>query len=308
VHTKAPDGTWQLHATAGVSVSERATAELSEVDETEFAPIPSAEVYGQLATLGLSYGPAFSGMRNARASTRAGDHRLRAIAEVFLPETAARHPRLRLHPALIESCLQVFAAALFDPDATDVRMPVEYGTVTVHGEPSQGELVHVSAVEDVERGGWVGELHLVDKTGQVLLEIADVFVREAGHDEIAAPLTGKLLEAAWRPMPIASHGKPEGSILVLSDQPSPLARALRARQAGYDAEINAETVLFVLPRHGSLADAERAVLAIADVIRRLVDSRPPRLLLVTTGAFSVDPGEISEPAFAALRGLVRVLA
>ncbi|KAA9165879.1 acyltransferase domain-containing protein [Amycolatopsis acidicola] len=310
VHTKAPDGTWQLHATAEAEAAHPVGAEdcVSEVDEDEFAPVSTTDVHSQLASLGLSYGPAFSGMRNARASTRAGDHRLRAVAEVSLPEAAPKLSRLRLHPAFVESCLQVFAAALFDPDATEVRIPVEYGTVRCGGDPARGVLVHVSAIEHPDRAGWIGELHLVDEQGLVLLEINDVFVRAAGHDEIAAPLTGKLLEAAWRPTPLRAGGKPTGPLLVLSEQTTPLAAALGAMQGGYDAEIGAETVLFVLPRRGSLADAERAVLAVANAVRRMVEARPPRLLLVTTGAFSVSPGEVAEPAFASLRGLVRVLA
>ncbi|HVV12814.1 polyketide synthase [Amycolatopsis sp.] len=310
VHTKAPDGAWQLHATAEAERADPVSTEacVSEVDENEFAPISTADVHRQLAALGLSYGPAFSGMRNARASTRAGDHRLRAVAEVSLPDAAPKLARVRLHPALVESCLQVFAAALFDPDATEVRIPVEYGTVRCDGDPARGVLVHVSATENADRGGWIGELHLVDGDGKVLLEINDVFVRAAGHDEIAAPLTGKLLEAAWHPAPAPAKGEPTGTTLVLSEQPSPLAAALGAMQGGYDAEIGAETVLFVLPRRGSLADAERAVLAVANAARRMIEAPPSRLLLVTTGAFSVSPGEVAEPVFASLRGLVRVLA
>ncbi|WP_246257916.1 type I polyketide synthase [Amycolatopsis anabasis] len=334
VHTKASDGTWQLHATAEVSVAERTDAGfcLSEVDDSEFAAVPTAEVYQRLAALGLSYGPAFTGMSEARASTRAGDGRLRAVARVALPEAAGRADQLRLHPALVESCLQVFAAALFDPDADSgtAHMPVEYGAVRVYGDPAQGELVYVSVTEPNERGaGLQGELHLVDGDGRILLEITDVFVRELAHDEIAAPLTEKLLTTSWRPAGIPAHGRPDGPVLVLDRGETAVGAELTelgvdTRRADYrdpDAVAAAlaepaGSVVFLLPGQGAdvaaLAEAERAMLAVCAVVRRTVEadsSRPARLWLVTTGSAAVTPADsLDAPAFAALRGLVRVLA
>ena len=259
VHSKAPDGTWRLHAAAEVSVAGqvRTEAYLSAADETGFVPVTGA----------------FPGLRHIRASET------QIVAEV-LPSDEAHHPRLSLPPALVGSCLRVFAAV--------GQRPVELGAVRVYGDPARGHLVHVST-----RDGRA-ELHLVDTEGQVLLEVTDIVLRPES-------LSRRLLEAAWRQAPAAAHGNPGTVAVIGSDQ---LAEALDAR-AGLDAD----GVLFTLPRGGSLADAERAVLAIADTVRALADRpRAPRLLLVTTGAFSVTPGEIAEPAFAALRGLVRVLA
>ncbi|MEU1409286.1 type I polyketide synthase [Streptomyces sp. NPDC005728] len=329
VHTRATDGTWLLHASAEASIvgpespesPESAESYAPTTDGSEFLPVSTTELHRQLRLLGLSYGQAFTGLRNPLVSRHAGDRQRRATAGLAVPEGAAGQAGPRLHPVLVESCLQLFAAALHDPDARALRMPVEYGTVRRHGDLTRGERVHARLARDDSHGGcWLGELHLVDGQGHVLLDIKDVVVRTVEYAEIAAPLTGRLLHAMWQPTSLAAQrtaAEPvlpaqrtaEEQILVVSEQPTSLATALGARQGGYGTTPDAGAVLFVLPPQGALADAERAVLAVADAVRELADaSRPPRLLLVTTGAFAVVPDEPGNPAFASLRGLVRVLA
>lgn len=309
LHSKAADGAWLLHASAEAADAgpERPETRLPTAGTGAFLPVSTADVHSKLRLLGLRYGQAFKGMRNPRVSRQTGQ--LSATAELVMPENAPRPSG----PALVESCLQVLAAALFDPDGTDLRMPVAYGTVRHLDDLSRGEVVHARLIQDDRHGngGWLGELLLVDAQGQVVLDIKDIAVRTVRHAEIAAPLTQRLLQSVWRPTPFAAHeGTAQEPILVLSERPTPLAVALGARQGGYGtAPDDAGAVLFALPAHGDLADAERAVLAVADSTRKLAESsRPPRLLLVTTGAFAVGPDEPGNPAFASLRGLVRVLA
>ncbi|TVT53504.1 acyltransferase domain-containing protein, partial [Amycolatopsis rhizosphaerae] len=309
VHGKDEGGAWHRTATVEFSLTEpTATGTFSSTVDERGTTAVSA-LHRRFAGFGVVYGPAFTGLREPRTAVQPG----RVVATVALPGAAPGDPRFFLHPSVVESCLQAFAAALPEPEPGRLHLPVRFGTVRGTGRVSGGETVHVSVAEDA-RGGWTGELHVVDATGRVLLEIGEVSLREAARAEIAAPLAERLLEAVWHPAPLdspRSAGESGGDVVVLGEQPSPLATALRARQAGFGAGFDpqAEAVLVVVPPRGSLADAERAVLAVADATRRLADlARPPRLLLVTTGAFSVEPGEVAEPAFASLRGLVRVLA
>ncbi|MFA7759104.1 beta-ketoacyl synthase N-terminal-like domain-containing protein [Streptomyces sp. NRRL B-2790] len=301
MHTRATDGTWRLHASAEAAVAGPERPEpLPPVDEREFVPVPTTGVRRQLRLLGLSHGPAFPGLRRPRVSSDG----LRAVAELAPPQEGPWHPA-----ALVESCLQILAAALYDPDATALRMPVEYGTVRCHGDLTRGARVHARIAEDDSSGGRLADLLLADEQGRVLLDITGVVVRAVPHSEIAAPLTGRLLQAVWRPTPLPSDGTAQESILVVSERQTPLAAALGARQGIHGTGPDADAVLFVLPAQGGLADAERAVIAVADTVRALAESsRPPRLLLVTTGAFAVGQDEPGNPACASLRGLVRVLA
>lgn len=340
VHTRQDDGGWLLHATATVSVLRgNFTNEfLSEVDVSEFHEVSIDELYRELAGLGLNYGPAFTGMSSVRAGNGTRDTRLRAVAEVALPETASPHPLLRLHPALVDSCLQAFAGALSGTRTDEsVYVPMEFGTVRSYGDLARGRLVHVSVTApDAESAGLLGELHLVDAEGRVLMEIGDVFIRKVSRTDLAAPLKDSLLTTTWEPTDLGhGGGDPQRPVLVLCAGEHPLAGPLDEqsesdtgtrgtltvdyRDPGHIRTALAETepgsVVFLLPPDcgtdgvGALAVAERAVLAIGDVVRELAEtsSGPARLHLVTTGATAVD-GCGGIPALAALRGLVRVLA
>ncbi|WP_216216044.1 type I polyketide synthase [Amycolatopsis aidingensis] len=322
VHTKGPDGDWRLHATAEVSLVERITVNgyISDVDDHEFSSFPVAELYRRMGTIGLRYGPALTGLRAVRVSRKAADGRVRAVAEVELPESASRHPALRLHPALLDACLQAFAGALVDPrtDSVDaVYLPMEFGNVRAFGDPRKGVLVHVSVTAPTEgAAGLLGELHLVDAEGRVLLEADEVFLRRIGRTELSAPLTERLLETTWRPSALSGvDTKPEKVVLRAGSGTEPLAEAVTA---GAPFEVatagKADSVVFLLPRAAAdgftaLAEAEHAVLEIAETVRTLAEggARPARLWLVSTGAAAVTAGEAGQPALAALRGLVRVL-
>jgi phthiocerol/phenolphthiocerol synthesis type-I polyketide synthase D len=302
VHTKADDG-WTLHATAQVAVSPGPAPHtyLSEVDQSGFSAVPLSEVYSRLSTAGVEYGPALRGL----SAPQAGG--VRAMARIALPEPARRSARLGLHPALVESCLQLFSVALFRLGREDA-LPRAFDAVRVYGDLSAGEVAHVSVLEGPE--GLVGELHLADSCGRVLLELTGVALREVDPEELAPPLIERLLRPVWRACP-APEGTVDGRVLVLGHGVEPMAAALSAH--GVDAVTEAgpevRSVAFLLPAEGrglaAIAEAERAVLALGALTRELID-RPggaARLLLVTTGATTG-----TAPAFAALRGIVRVLA
>ncbi|SFO88816.1 phthiocerol/phenolphthiocerol synthesis type-I polyketide synthase D [Amycolatopsis arida] len=325
VRTKQPDGSWLTHASAEVAVVPGTSADefLSEVDTSELREVAVRPLYDRLARLGVRYGPAFAGMTTVRAGRHDQGGRLCAVAEVALPEAAPRHPLLRLHPALLDACLQAFAGALLGPDPAEgldgAYVPMEFGGVRVYGDPALGRLVHVSVTAPTDgAAGLLGELHLVDDRGRVLLEVTDVFVRSVTGSELA-PLTERLLEPRWQPVPAPEGRRPAGPVLVVSDGPTPLAGALVAagvdvRGGDVDTVDGLSAVVVPLPDvpegEAALDAAERAVLTVGDAVRALVErgaGRPPRLVLATAGAAAV-AGEPGRPALAALRGLVRVLA
>ncbi|WP_116047453.1 type I polyketide synthase [Amycolatopsis palatopharyngis] len=330
VHTRRTGAGWVLHASATVAVVAGSTADeyLSEVDDSEFADVSMAQLHRELNELGVDYGPAFSGMNRVRASGT------RAVAEIALPEAALRHPLMRLHPALVDSCLQTFAGALNGQGTSEAAfVPMEFGSVRTYGEVGLGSLVHVSVTApDEDSSGLLGELHLVDDAGRVLLEIDDVFIRRVPRTALAAPLEDTLLTTAWEPAQMSDGpARPAGPVLALSAGTHPLAAPLTERSAPNTvvhwadyrepgqvrmalSETDPAAVVFLLPVEAAagaeaLAVAEQAVLAISSVVRDLVEgsSARARLYLVTTGARAIGGGG-GEPALGALRGLVRVLA
>jgi phthiocerol/phenolphthiocerol synthesis type-I polyketide synthase D len=312
VHAKDSEG-WRLHASAEVSLSTASISDtyLSEVDTSGFSSVPLDDVYGWLNASGLGYGPALRGMNAPRASADG----VRATAQVSLPETVPRAAQVVLHPSLVESCLQLFAVALFRPGRNNapVHLPREFGTIRVYGDLAAAELAHVSVAE--QTGRLIGELHVTDGRGRVLLEATDVVLREFSPEELAPPLTDRLQQPVWRPVPAPATQPAEGRVLLLGHESASMASALTAR--GIDALTDRaalgdpalRSVVLLLPEEGrgleALAEAERAVLTISEITRELIErpSGAARLLLVTTGATTG-----VSPAFAALRGLVRVLA
>ncbi|WP_218160453.1 type I polyketide synthase [Amycolatopsis marina] len=331
VHTRPDGGTWELHASATVSVVPGTTSDeyLSEVDDSEFKGVSTTELYRELHELGVDYGPAFTGMSRVRASGT------RAIAEISLPEAALRHPLMSLHPALVDACLQTFAGALGGRDTSEAALvPMEFGSIRTYGEVSRGSLVHVSVTtSDDDSSGLLGELHLVDNEGRVLLEIDDIFIRRVPRTELAAPLADSLVTTTWEPAGLDSGDAavPAGPVLALSAGAHPLTAPLtdlasagsalhwadyrepEQVRAALTATAPAE-VVFLLPTKtaggpAALAVAEQAVLAISATVRELVEGAAgrARLHLVTTGARAVGD-DAGDPALAALRGLVRVLA
>ncbi|QWF78052.1 type I polyketide synthase [Amycolatopsis sp. CA-230715] len=319
VHGRADGAPWRLLATAELSVlAETALAPpVSEVDDRDLVRRTGADP----APRTPAYGPSFATIGAIRVATGRG---LRAVAEVDVPEGLGAE--LRLHPALVDPCLRLFTLALNDNDS--VLVPVSLGTVRVYGDPARASSARI-AVTTTADGGHVGDLHLVDPDGVVVLEIGEIALRRANPDELLAPVSERLVEPRWRLDPLPARSRPRGRVVLLSagghELTDPLAdtgaevtsidyrdeQAIREVIAA-DGDLN---LLFLQPTDSTgldaLAAAERAVLAVSDTVRLLAERTArghARIFVVTTGAAAVRDGEPVEPAFAAQRGLVRMFA
>ncbi|MEO6086978.1 MAG: beta-ketoacyl synthase N-terminal-like domain-containing protein [Umezawaea sp.] len=312
VHTKTPRGDWTLHC--DVTVTQASAEPPTHQAGQEYGDrLTSAELYERLRTLGIDYGPAFSGV----VEVHAGDGI--AVATVGVPEAAPRGGYL-VHPALLDSCLQAFVTALSTSDDPDVLyIPMEFGVVRLLGDPRRGVRAHVRV------DGLVGELRLVDEDERVLVEILDVFVRQVKRAELAAPLREELLEREWRQVDLPA-GREPGQVLLVADGANPLVGPVLGAfaAAGVSTRVVSEVDPTALAGHqpsvvallvdrdesDGLESGERALFAGVEWVRALagLPGTPPRLWLVTADAATVLPGETGQPGPAALRGLVRVLS
>ncbi|WP_158890537.1 type I polyketide synthase [Amycolatopsis anabasis] len=320
VHTKGADGTWTLHCTVAVAEAEEAESSWRPGDGDPGRSLPPSRLYERLRSLGVGYGPAFTGLTEIRATDAA------AVAAVSVPEEAPRGGYL-LHPVLLDCCLQSFAATLSDDSGDGAfYMPVEFGSVRLFGDPGEGVTGHVSLRQnDSDRGGLFGELRLTDPDGRVLLEITEIFVRRMVRGELATPLRERLLERVWRqedPPPAQEAAE----TLVIAPAGHPLADRIAAGLGarvlpGADLDVIRATLISDRPsavaflvaeadEPSGLAAGQRALLDTVDLVRALVDlpGVPPRLWLVTSSAATVLPGDPGRPGQAALRGLIRVLS
>src|SRR5262249_23898212 len=90
--------------------------------------VSSAKYYAALDRLRLSYGPAFRGSRGLWQGRR------QALGEIVLPVEAARGKH-RLHPALLDACLQLYPAAIGEvPGRRRGAMFLPTGVASFHVE------------------------------------------------------------------------------------------------------------------------------------------------------------------------------
>ncbi|AXB48347.1 hypothetical protein A4R43_07910 [Amycolatopsis albispora] len=233
--------------------------------------------YEQLAEQGYGYGPAFRGLR---AVWRRGDE---LFAEVALPpEQAAATSQFGLHPALLDAALHANRLAA---DAR-ARVPFCWEGVTLHATGATEVRVQLTTGAD----GAVS-LQLTDQAGEPVASVDSLVSlpvteqRPAGQgalyrvDWTARTLTGARQE--WTDHGEVPAGGPAPEVVVFRAETPPGAWPSAARAV-------TGSVLRVLQEW--LADT------------RFSESR---LVVLTRGAVSAQPGEAADPATAPVWGLVR---
>ncbi|GAB7188324.1 SDR family NAD(P)-dependent oxidoreductase [Kitasatospora sp. Ki12] len=268
-------------------------------------PVDPEALYGRLADRGLRYGPAFRGVR------RAWRDGARMSAEVALDAGVPTGDFL-LHPALLDSALHAAVVPFLDGDDESAQLPFAWRGVRVHGPAGRAVRVRITPGDDRTIG-----LELTDGEGRPVATVDSLVVRSVSPEQLGAR-GGRLLRTVWRPVPPATgRPAPQGWALLGADHlgltGSPAAdRALAAVHPTLRSLVVAlrerrvpETVLVCVDGSAPLANAlQRALSLLQEWLfdERLADCR---LVFVTRGGVAVRPGEVPEPAAAAVWGLVR---
>ncbi len=206
---------------------ERARARCQEV-------VDAATFYDQARTRGLDYGPRFQGVR--RVFRRDGE----ALAEITLPEGVRAQGGLhRVHPSLLDACLQVTFAAL-RPTATTF-VPIRFGSVRLFGDVAEGVLARAvlesddPATASEEASEVRARIELVAADGRILLEVDDLVMRRAQASAPAASIEESLYVVAWRESDERAPSEPtvSGTYVVVAETPEQAAPvAARLNSAG----------------------------------------------------------------------------
>ncbi|WP_190140517.1 type I polyketide synthase, partial [Streptomyces longispororuber] len=329
------DTPWTRHATGTLhpepdTVNTVGTAETAETAGAPLAvwPPEGAEAvdldgfYDRLADGGLSYGPAFQGLRAAWRDP-AGDA---VYAEVELDESAHRDARaFGVHPALLDAALHTVALAPF-AEADGVRLPFAWSGVSL---AAQGATVLRVRARPAATGGVA--LLLADDTGAPVARADSLELRPVAPDQLRAAAGGghrdALFAVEWTPLP-AGTADPAGTTWATVG-PDPLGVGARlaasgatvaayadtdALTAALDAGAAAPDTVLVTFAPGPDADAllpEAARTALHQALAllqtwqadpRLAAARP---VLVTRGAVATDGGDVPDLTHAALWGLAR---
>jgi len=294
--------------------------------------------YAQAAALGLAYGPSFR--RLTRLWSGAGVAR----GLITAPDGAAAG--MPLHPAVLDGCFQVIAAALPDGVAAsgDPFVPLGWDALTLwraapprlqcevrlHAAPAATGTVTETVLADM----W-----LRDEAGAVFGRVRGLMLKRATRRTLlgdAANAGGPVYEVVWRDTSLAQPdaAPSPGSWLLLGDptRRAALGSALAGRGAAVvavsDAALPAslapvldhatasaplDGVVWLSSASGRVPDTASAETCLAPVLalsQALIERGiiPGRgMAIVTQGAIAADPGEDADILQAALWGFGRVL-
>ncbi|MFF4401466.1 SDR family NAD(P)-dependent oxidoreductase [Streptomyces sp. NPDC001480] len=285
---------WTLHATASAAGA-APVAGRPPVWPRAAEPAWGPDTYERLTGLGLGYGPAFQGVREA-VVTGAGELLARLSLPSVAHDLADPYP---VHPALLDAALHV-AAALEGGAASDGRvlLPVAVGRAALsHGGADD-------LTVSLRRTGAAGtdptlDVTLWDADGFPVGRLEGVRLRAASPADLAGGSgNGRhLYEVAWTAAPEPPVQAPTGDWTVVGDPSDPdVAAALRGLEAAgiQCRDTGGEVLLRFWPQPAE--DAEPAATAretpeaaLAELQTLAAQAEPPaRTIWVTRGAVAAD--------------------
>ncbi|HEX8742924.1 MAG TPA: SDR family NAD(P)-dependent oxidoreductase, partial [Thermoleophilaceae bacterium] len=287
----AAGGEWRRHAAGALVPAAEPAAEPLDGDW----PPPGAEeldpdeLYADLLTRGLAYGPAFQGLRRGWL-TPDGD----VLAEVELaPAEAAAAERYLIHPALLDACLQ--AAFWARPDGPAALMPFALSGLAVHRPAAAALRVRVRPLAEDDSYSLDG----FTPDGEPAFTLQSVTLRPLADAEIA-PTRGagaELMRVEWRARAETPAGEPAVAAIGPGDDPAAAGDGAEALLWRVEEPERAEPAA----THALLEDG----LALLKRVLAEDEAAGARLVVATRGAHAVRSGEEPSIAQAALAGLMR---
>ncbi|MET0424000.1 MAG: SDR family NAD(P)-dependent oxidoreductase, partial [Actinoplanes sp.] len=188
-------------------------------------------------------------------------------AEVRLPD--GTHPEAYgLHPALLDAALHTVTFSTAGADRA--TLPFAWSGVTLGASGAANLRVRLTPI----RPGTVA-LHVADTTGRPVLTVDSLALRTISPEQLdAAGQQQSLFRVTWTPVPTPDAGS-ASEVVVLRSEPG---------------DVHAATQQALGAIQGWLADPEPAA---------------TRLLVLTHGAVGLTDADVTDPAGAAVRGLVR---
>ncbi|WP_259391638.1 type I polyketide synthase [Paenibacillus sp. 1011MAR3C5] len=188
------DTDWTLHAEGCVRPhhGQASRTELGELQARCGTEIARDVCYNHFMTMGLQYGPAFQGIRQLWQG------RNEALARVDVPvNLASELSAYRIHPAVLDVCFQVMAAALpIDPNASSVYMPVGVNQGHVYRELSDAMWIHAT-ISEQDASGLLGDIRLMDTEGNLILDIQGCRAVSLRDESAALNKPQQLYEMNW---------------------------------------------------------------------------------------------------------------
>ncbi len=214
-------GEWTLHVTGQMPAPQKERPAAVDLESSKARcqqEISGELVYEAFRRCGLRFGPAFRGIQ--RVWRRDGE----AWGEIFLPEEQEEGGH-HIHPAVLDSCLQVLSQALpFKRGTQDaLYLPVRMGSVNVYGKIGTSVWSRAVLVEETP-DAIRGNIDIFDQDGGHLLQILDFECRAASRNPALDRLEDDYYEREWQELEPREHdgllrnpGKP-GTWMIFADR------------------------------------------------------------------------------------------
>ena len=273
---------WTGHVTAvlrsGV-IPLAAISPLSELRSSCTESLSTGDFYAGFERRGLAFGDAFRSIRQLWGGVS------EAVGEVELaPELLAEAAGYRLHPVLLDGCLQVLAAALRAEGEEALYLPIGIGRYTLYRSAGNRCWSHVRILPGSGESRQA-DVRVFDADGTPIAELRDVQLKRVARDALARLdqrwLDGCCYETRWQAAEVtastAATAADAVSLALLERAGSSALTALH-RSAGIEAYDG------LLPRLESLC---------ADYVVRALDRlgwHPAAGQTTTTAALADDLG------------------
>jgi short-subunit dehydrogenase/acyl carrier protein len=311
-------GDWTRHASGAVAPgTEAEPSESVRRLAAESWPPANAEqldvdgLYDRLMQLGLTYGPAFRGIR---AAWRRGGE---LFADVALDgEHAEEAGRYDVHPALFDAALQAGVDLMGDGGDGAAMMLFRWEGVRCLARHARSMRVRLSLPGDE---AWNVDVAAVDERGAAILSVGRVVARPVEAEQLASARRRRAdarYVLRWDEVAVPSSRDDGPHAVLLGDLG---AGDLGERYADLGALVDAveggadppDVVLAAVPATdgGDMAEAARAgarrTLELLQAWLAQERLAKARLVLVTRAGVAVHDGQAPDPAVAAQWGVVR---
>ena len=306
------DDAWQRYASGRVALARAprtARVDLDDAWHRRPSHMTAEALYRTLAERDLAYGPLFQAVREIKYG--ADD----VVASIALPEGVAEAGEL--HPVLLDGAFQALAAVASSTVARGPWVPVSVDEIRLHGA-SGPEAWAIARVTDRTPSSFTASLCLFDATGTVTAEVDGLRCQRLPTAADADPLARIAFEDRWErsPTPPVRRIAVQGWLLVDGQD---IAGQLAAELGTYGQQCRIRAGGGLEPERGfridhvvwmsPSIDGADAGIAISSRLLHVVQALakwpvPPRLVIVTRGAFGATPRADQ----ASVWGLGRVVA
>ncbi len=226
--SQAPDAEkWTLHVTGTIGADVATATDDTALDELRARctePIASADHYARLASRGLDFGPSLRVVQQLWRG--AGD----ILGLIELPgEQAADASRFRIHPALLDGCIQCLSGLTLANEST--YLPLHIEKVHLMRAPGSRAWAHATlrpAADGAHAGETLlGDVTVYDDDGHPLVAMSGLLLKRVASNVLGGRTdpTSWLYAVAWRKQPL--YGGADG-LPKLADPQAALEAATTA--------------------------------------------------------------------------------